>query len=236
MTNGTQWRSWLDNDKWFSELPGSLQDSLLTVMRQRRVTPGKRVFEYGKPACGLYALLDGSIRFNDLKSQQQWQPQPTQVRPYWFGEVSLFDEQPRLRDAYAEGQVILLHLPQAPLQALLRDHPHYWRWFGQLLGRKLGLMVPPPDELRLMPTKERVAFRLLMLAEGYGDMDRSTRVVPVHDILSRRRLGLLPEVVERVIAEFAERGILRGEHDAIHILDTDRLRKAALHRLTPLIA
>jgi CRP/FNR family cyclic AMP-dependent transcriptional regulator len=236
MTNGTQWRSWLDNDKWFSGLPGSLQDSLLIVMRQRRVTPGKRVFESGAPACGLYALLDGSIRFNDPVSQQQWRPQPTLVRPYWFGEVSLFDDLPRRHDAYAEDQIILLHIPQASLEAVLQAHPHHWRGFSQLLGRKLGLTVPHPDEVTLMPTDERVAFRLLLLTEGYGDMNRSVRVVSIHDVLSRRRLGLAPEVVDRVIAQFAERGILRRDHDSICILDTDRLRKAALHRLTPLLA
>ncbi len=232
MTNGTQWRSWLMNDHWFNELPASLQDSLLVGLRQRRVTPGKLIFERGEPACGLYALLAGTIRFNDLKLQRQGAAPTASVRPYWFGEVSLFDDRPRLHDAYAEDHVILLQMPQASLVELLQQRPQHWRSFGKLLGRKLGLAVPLPEQLTLLPTEERVAFRLLMLTEGYGEIDRSARIVSITDVLSQRALGLASEVVDRVLAQFVERGIIRRDHDFICVLDTDRLRKAARHRLT----
>jgi CRP/FNR family cyclic AMP-dependent transcriptional regulator len=232
VTNGTQWRSWLDNDQWFNDLPASLQDSLLVGMRQRRVTPGKLIFERGEPACGLYALLAGSLRFNDHKQQRQWVPPAKGARPYWFGEVSLFDDRPRLHSVYAEDQVILLQMPQAPLDHLLQHSPQHWRSFGKLLGRKLGLGVPPPEQVTSLPTDERVAFRLLLLTEGYGEIDRSVRIVSIKDLLSPRGLGLTPEVVDRVLAQFAGRGILRRDHDFISVLDTDRLRRAARHRLT----
>ncbi|MFY1665640.1 Crp/Fnr family transcriptional regulator [Pseudomonas sp. Pseu.R1] len=232
MTNGTQWRSWLDNDHWFNDLPASLQDSLLTGMRQRRFTPGKLIFQKGEPACGLYALLDGSLRFNDVNQQSKWLSPVVTARPYWFGEVSLFDDRPRLRDVFAADQLILLHMPQAPLDQLLKDQPRYWRYFGDLLKRKLGLGVPLPDQMTLLPTDERVAFRLVMLAQGYGDMDQSVRIISRVDLHSQRCLGLVPEVVDRVLEGFAERGLLRREHDFISELDIERLRKIAQHRLT----
>lgn len=237
VTNGTQWRSWLVNDHWFNDLPASLQDSLLLGMRQRRVTPGKLILKRGEPACGLYALLAGSIRFGEIKQQRQWlAPQSTSTRPYWFGEVSLFDDRPRRHDVYAEDQVILLQMPQAPLNQILEQNPRYWRWFGELLARKLGLGVPPLDQITLLPTDERVAFRLLMLSEGYGEIDRSVRIVSVHELASKRCLGLTPEVVDRVLGQFAERRIIRRDHDFISVLDTDKLRKTARHRLTQLSA
>lgn len=237
MTNGTQWRSWLVNDHWFNDLPAALQDSLLVGMRQRRVTPGKLIIRRGEPACGLYALLAGSVRFNDVKQQRHWlPPQTASKRPYWFGEVSLFDERPRLHDVYAEDHVIFLQMPQASLNQILEHNPRYWRWFGQLLAGKLGVGVPSRDEMTLLPTDERVAFRLLMLSEGYGEIDRSVRIVSVHDIPSTRCLGLTPDVVERVLGEFARRGIIRRDHDFISVLDTEKLRRAASHRLTQSIA
>ncbi|WP_341961286.1 Crp/Fnr family transcriptional regulator [Pseudomonas sp. RC10] len=237
MTNGTQWRSWLDNDHWFNDLPAALQDSLLTGMRQRRVTPGKLIIKRGEPACGLYALLAGSVRFNDVKQQRHWlSPQTASKRPYWFGEISLFDERPRRHDVYAQDQVILLHMPQAPLDHILDHNPRYWRMFRQLLGSKLGLGVPARDEMTLLPTAERVAFRLLMLSEGYGELDRSVRIVSVHDIPSSRCLGLTPDVIERVLTDFASRGIIRRDHDFISVLDSEKLRRTARHRLTQLLA
>jgi CRP/FNR family transcriptional regulator, cyclic AMP receptor protein len=232
VTNGTQWRSWLDSDHWFNDLPTSLQDSLLVGMRQRRFTPGKLIFEHGEAPCGLYALLSGSIRFNGVKQQRDWLPPAKTPRPYWFGEVSLFDGLPRLHDVFAQDQIIVLHLPHTSLSKMLEDNPHHWRYFARLLGRKLGLEVPPNDQVTLMPTDERVAFRLLLLTEGYGDLDHSTRTVSVNDVLSDTRLGLAPEVVDRVITQFAERGIVRRDGDFICVTDVERLRKAARHRLT----
>lgn len=233
MTNGTQWRSWLINDHWFNDLPASLQDSLLLGMRQRRVTPGKLILKRGEPACGLYALLAGSIRFGEIKQQRQWLAPPSAAtRPYWFGEVSLFDDRPRRQDVYAEDQVILLQMPQAPVNQLLEQNPRHWRWFGELLGRKLGLGVPPLDQMTLLPTDERLALRLLMLSEGYGEIDRSVRIISVHELPSTRCLGLTPEVVDRVLGQFAEHGIIRRDHDFISVLDLEKLRRTARHRLT----
>jgi CRP-like cAMP-binding protein len=236
MTNGTQWRSWLINDHWFNELPALLQDSLLVGMRQRRFTPGKAIFRRGEPACGLYALLAGTIRVNDLKQQRVGVAPAEGRRPYWFGEVSLFDDAPRLHDAFAEDQVILLHMPHAPLKQLLQEHPSLWRCFGDLLGRKLGLMVPPVEQMTLLPTEARVAFRLLMLSEGYGEINRSVRIVSLADMASEQCLGLTEEVVEQVLAQFVARNIVRRDHTFICVLDTDRLRSAAFHRLTGICA
>ena len=232
MTNGTQWRSWFINDRWFRDLPALLQDSLLTGMRQRRVTPGKSIFQRGDPAPGLYALLTGSLRINPLKPQQAGMPPAEGYRPFWFGEASLFDDLPATHDVFAQDAVILLHMAHGPLKQLLTDHPPLWRHFRELLGRKLGLVVPAIEDIILLPTEERVAFRLLMLAEAYGEMDRSVRSVPLADMASNRCLGLSGEVVERVLGQFAERQIVRRDHDLIHVLDTEWLRETALHRLT----
>ena len=232
VTNGTQWRSWLVNDRWFNHAPASLQDSLLTGMRQKRVTPGKLIIKRGDDPCGLYALLAGSVRFNEVSTQRHWLARPTTARPYWLGEVSLFDDRPRRHDVFAEDQVILLHIPREPLDLLLDEHPHHVHAFGKLLGQKLGLQVPSHEQMTLLPTEERVAFRLLVLSEGFGDLDHSQRVIALDDVPSRRCLGLAPDVLERVLATFAERRIIRLDKRRISVLDVDRLRRTARHRLT----
>ncbi|HEY0286439.1 MAG TPA: Crp/Fnr family transcriptional regulator [Pseudomonas sp.] len=232
MTNGTQWRSWLINDQWFNELPAKLQDSLLVSMQQRRVTPGKLIFRKDYPVCGFYALLEGSLRMGRPCQQRQWLPPSHFKRPYWFGEVSLFEDKPRLQDIYAEDQVITLQMPQGSLRELLQGHPEYRRYFADLLGRKLGLRVPPAGQLTLLPTLERVAFRLLMLSEGYGEINCSVRIVSRNDLPSEQCLGLAAESIDRTLEELCERKVIRRDHDFISILDTDKLRHLARHRLT----
>lgn len=232
MTNGTQWRSWLINDQWFNELPASLQDSLLVAMQQRRVTPGKLIFRKDAPVCGFYALLEGSLRVGLPCQQRQWMPAPDFRRPYWFGEVSLFEDKPRLQDIYAEDQVIALQMPVDDLREMLDEHPEYRRYFADLLSRKLGLNVPPAGEFTLLPTLERVAFRLLMLAEGYGLINGAVRIVSRKDLPSEQCLGLTAEVIDRTLEALCERKVIRCDHDFISIPDTDKLRQLARHRLT----
>lgn len=232
MTNGAQWHSWLINDRWFRDLPALLQDSLLTGMRQRRVTPGKSILLRGEPAPGLYALLTGSLRINPGRPQRARSPHAEDYRPYWFGEASLFDDLPATHDVIAQDAVIVLHMADAPLKQLLIEHPTLWRHFRILLGGKLGIEVPAVQDITLLPTQERVAFRLLMLAEAYGGVDCSLRSVMRGDMASTRCLGLTGDVVERVLTYFEERQIVRRDHDRIDILDSEWLRDAALHRLT----
>lgn len=232
MTNGTQWRSWLMSDHWFNELPAKLQDSLLISMQQRRVTPGKLISRPDFPPCGFYALLEGTLRMGLHCQQRQWLPANEFRRPYWFGEVSLFEDRPRLQDIYAEDQAITLQMPLQALRNLLKEHPEFLRYFADLLGRKLGLKVPPAGQFILLPTVERVAFRLLMLAEGYGEINGAVRIVPRKDLPSEQCLGLTDEVIDRTLVELCERKVIRRDHDFISIPDSDKLRRLAKHRLT----
>jgi CRP/FNR family cyclic AMP-dependent transcriptional regulator len=232
MTNGTQWRSWLINDQWFNGLPAHLQDSLLVSMQQRRVTPGKLIFRKEQPVCGFYALLEGSLRMGLPCQQRQWLPPRDFRRPYWFGEVALFEDTPRPPDIYAEDQVITLQMPEQSVRQLLHTHPVYRRYFADLLGRKLGLNVPPAGQFTSLPTLERVAFRLLMLTEGYGEINGAVRIVSRQDLPSEQCLGLAAESIDRTLEALSERNVIRRDYDFISILDTDKLRRLARHRLT----
>ena len=227
MTNGAAWRSRLMADYWFGNLPADLQDSLLAASRQTRRTPGKLLFEKGDPACGLYALLEGAVRLGNA-ADQRLAPRLTHVRlPFWFGEVSLFDGLPRRFDVYSMEQSIFLHIPQATLMDLLEKNPAHWRPFADLLSHKLGLNLLRPERIRLLPAKARVAWRLLMLAEGYGPLSHARRLITFADIDAQRTADLAPAELLEVLRELQQRKILRLDADQVEIFDVDKLRKAA---------
>ncbi len=146
MTNGVSWRSRLLSDYWFSHLPASLQDSLLDAARQRRKTPGRRLFDKGDLPCGVYVLLEGSVRIGGTHEQRLLTHVESTSAPCWFGEVSLFDGLPRRFEVCSLEQSIFLHIPQPFLARLLDRHPEYWRWFAALLSQKVGLPLPNPEK------------------------------------------------------------------------------------------
>ena len=121
------WRARLMTGQWFSHLPVPLQDSLLASARLRRLSSGQLLFKRGDPPCGLYAVLEGSVRIGAVNEQGK-EALLSLVEPaHWFGEICLFDGQPRTHDAFGVGQCVLLHITQATLLKLLDEQPVYWR-------------------------------------------------------------------------------------------------------------
>jgi CRP-like cAMP-binding protein len=227
MTNGAGWRSRLMNDYWFNHLPAALQDSLLDAARQTRKTPGKFLFEKGDEPCGLYALLEGSVRFG-TPIDQRLAPRLEHVRmPYWFGEVSLFDGQPRRFDVYSMEQSIFLHVPQPVLIELLEKNPAHWRPFADLLSQKMGINLLRPERIKTLPAKARVAWRLLMLAEGYGHLSHARRLMTFTEIDAQRTADLSPAELLEVLQDLHQRKILRLGDEQVEIFDVTKLRKAA---------
>jgi CRP/FNR family cyclic AMP-dependent transcriptional regulator len=193
------WRLRLDKGQWFSHLPVSLQDSLLAAARVRRLSPGQRLFKRGDPPCGLYAVLEGSVRIGAVSEQGKEALLSVVESPHWFGEICLFDGQPRTHDAFGLGHCVLLHLSQTVLLTLLDEQPVYWRQLALLMSQKLRLTFINLEQLSLMPTAARLAHRLLMIAEGYGEIDPPRRVLQLPQEQLASMLSLSRQTTNQIL-------------------------------------
>jgi len=221
-------RSRLDKGQWFSHLPVSLQDSLLAAARVRRLSPGQRLFKRGDPPCGLYAVLEGSVRIGTVSEQGKEALLSLVESPHWFGEICLFDGQPRTHDAFGLGQCVLLHIPQTVLLTLLDEQPAYWRQLALLMSQKLRLTFINLEQLSLMPTAARLAHRLLMIAEGYGEIDPPRRVLQLPQEQLASMLSLSRQTTNQILQDLQGQGIVNLKYGEIEILDAQRLRKLAI--------
>src|ERR1700747_1235941 len=117
---------------WFSALPARLAAALVNAAVVLDLKPDQVLFSRGDAPSGLYAVVDGGIRVSGV-SEAGKEALLTLLEPtQWFGEVSLFDGQPRTHDAIAEGETRVLHVPQAALDRMLAAEPGWWRDFGLL--------------------------------------------------------------------------------------------------------
>ena len=83
------------------------------------------------------------------------------------------------------------------------------------------------EETALLPAPVRVARRLLLMADGYGDLRLGTRrVLHVPQEQLAQLLSLSRQTVNQVLKEFEAHGILRLAYGEIELLDF-----AGLHRL-----
>lgn len=171
------WHGRLSSGHWYRHLPAPLQHSLLAHARVRQLTAGQVLFKRGDPPCGLYAVLEGSLRISAVNEQGKEALLSLAQAPFWFGEIAVFDGLLRTHDACAVGPCTLLQVPQAAMLHLLAQSPAYWRDMALLMSQKLRLSFINIEQLSLAPASVRVAHRLWMIAEGYGEIDGSRRVV-----------------------------------------------------------
>jgi CRP-like cAMP-binding protein len=227
MTEFKHHRDLLLTGQWFSQLPAALQDQLLAMAQLRRLGPGQRLFRRGDPPCGLYAVLEGAVRIGSISESGKEALLVLVEPPHWFGEISLFDGQPRTHDAFAEGQVTLLNLPQARLLALLHEQPEHWRDFALLISQKLRLAFIALEEMSLLPAPQRLARRLLMIAEGYGGLGGRRRVIQLAQEQLAMMLALSRQTTNQILKDLEAQGALRLTYGEIEILDVQVLQRAA---------
>ena len=222
-----KWHARLASGHWFSHLPVDLQRSLLAAARLRTLAAGQCLFKRGDPPCGLYAVLEGAVRISAVNAQGKEAVLSLVETPYWFGEICLFDNLPRTHDALAMGPCTLLQVPQAAMLAILEDHSAYWRDVALLMSHKLRLSLINLEQMSLMPAAARLAHRLLMIAQGYGEIDQARRTLqlPQEDLAAM--LGLSRQTTNSLLKALEQQGLIGLSYGAIEVLDLRGLQQAA---------
>ncbi|HEX4917198.1 MAG TPA: Crp/Fnr family transcriptional regulator [Limnobacter sp.] len=219
--------------KWFANLPANLQQALLAQGVVKNFQNGQRLFSRGDCADGLYAVLKGSVQIvgaNRHGAEDKHVILTLIDPPDWFGEICLFDRQPRTHDALADGAVTVFHLRQALLDQLIQDNPAYWREFGLLLTQKVRLIFGAIEDAALLPTPMRLARRLLQMAEGYGirtDSSVSARTLHVSQEKLSAMLAISRQTVNQMLKELEQENLLKLGRGSIEILNLDGLKQKA---------
>jgi CRP/FNR family cyclic AMP-dependent transcriptional regulator len=212
---------------WFSALPARLQEVLLEIAQVQQLSPGQRLFRRGDQPRGLYAVVAGAMRIGAVNQSGKEALLTLVEPPYWFGEISLFDGLPRTHDAFAAEACTLLWVPQARLLALLDQQPQYWRDFALLMSQKLRLTFIALEEISLLPAAPRLARRLLLMADNYGEACGPRPVIHLAQEQLALMLALSRQTTNQILKELEAQGILRLSYGEIEILDLQRLRQAA---------
>lgn len=216
----------LSEGHWFSALPAALQQALLQAAQVQRLDAGQALFRRGDRPSGLYAVVEGAMRIGAVSASGKEALLTLVEPPYWFGEISLFDGQPRTHDAFAEGPCTLLQVPQANLLALLERQPQYWRDFALLMSQKLRLAFIALEEMSLLPAAPRLARRLLLMAENYGEGE-PRRLLQLPQEQLALMLAISRQTTNQILQELQAQGIVRLTYGEIEIVDLPRLRQAA---------
>ena len=219
----------LSRSTWYAGLPEALKDWLIANAQLRRLQSGDRLLARGDAPDGLYCMCSGLLRLTGTTEAGQETILAVVGAPHWFGEIALFDGEPRTHDAWAQTDALLVHIAQKKLEKLLADNPGYWRHFGQLLTQKLRSTYVLVEDLLSLPPTPRIAHRLIEISTGYHTLDGSSRrVVRVTQEHLAAMLALSRQTVNLALRELETMGTIKRSRSAIELVDLAQLKLVAL--------
>ena len=223
-----EYKELLRSGRWFRSIPGDLQDALLGAAVLKRLAAGELLFSRGDPPGGLYAVVDGAMRVSGFAGTGKEALLSLLEPPTWFGEVSVFDGLLRTHDAVAEKPATLVHVAPEWLDPLMAAEPRLWRELGRLLASKTRLAFLMIEDVALAPAAVRLARRLVLMTEGYGEWyDRTRRVLSVRQEQLALMLNVSRQTANQLLKELEGKGMVRLAYGEIEIVDLDGLRQVA---------
>lgn len=217
--------SLLRRGRWFADLDDVLQQALVDAGRVRALKDTERLFSRGDAGDGLHAVLDGALLIMSTSQSGRALMLTRMEPPTWFGEIAVFDRQPRTHDVVADGHSSVLHVPLHALDALLTRQPRLWRDLGLLAALKLRLTFSALEDLAALPLRSRLARRLLLLGEGHGERKSGVqRVLAVTQEQLAAMLSASRQSVNLAVKELEQGGLIRVAYGQVTLLDVDGLR------------
>ena len=190
----------LQTGRWFAHLPPDFAQPLIAMAQLRHLATGEVLFRRGDAPCGLYAVVRGAVSISGTRGRADEARAALLIRlepPHWFGEISVFDNSARTHDAQATEPTPLVHIPHERLQHGLQAHP------------------------------QRLARRLVMMAEGYGQWTaegQSRRVIEISQEQLSLMLAISRQTTNQILKDLESRHLVRVQRGEVEILDLAGLR------------
>ncbi len=171
----------------FRSLPAPLLERLLHALEERAVGAGETVVRQGEAPGPMWIVRSGRLRvFRDEHGERR--PLAYLRRGDWFGELSVFANQPRAATVVAHDACVLLELKPDIFRALIAESPEFAQQIAdrvaqydfrkvarvpldfddELLPSDAGVLASEPERTGAEPEEEETGF-------GFGGARRRAR-------------------------------------------------------------
>jgi CRP/FNR family cyclic AMP-dependent transcriptional regulator len=195
--------------------------SIASLCTRRNLEGDEVLFQKGDKGDALYGVRRGRVRIETGTAGGGRLTLNVLGAGDLFGEVALFDGQPRTADAVAVEASELFMVRRSDFLAFLERQPRVAVRILELLCQRIRWVSDRMEEAVLMPLHARLAKRLCALADDFGS--------EVH--ISQEELGVYVgaarESVNRQLQEWRKAGIIELRRGRISLLDMERLSAAA---------
>uniref|UniRef100_UPI00404B5BB7 Crp/Fnr family transcriptional regulator n=1 Tax=Candidatus Planktophila sp. TaxID=2175601 RepID=UPI00404B5BB7 len=211
----------------FTALEESAAISLHASMDSVKISKGSILFAEGDEGDHLYVILDGKIKLGTSSGDGRENLLSILGPGEMFGELSLFDPNPRTSTATAVTGAKLLSLGQTKLIPWLAENPKVALNLLASLAQRLRRTNEAVGDLVFSDVPGRVAKALIDLGERFGKQTDEGLLVN-HDLTQEelaQLVGASRETVNKALADFAGRNWLKLDGRSVLITDLERLTK-----------
>ncbi|MFM7061372.1 MAG: Crp/Fnr family transcriptional regulator [Actinomycetes bacterium] len=216
-------RRLLDSTELFTAMPPEVLDGLRERAVVERVAKGQAVFDEGDEADRLFVVTEGRIAIASRASDGRETLVAVMEAGGLFGELGLFDGEPRSADARALTDAEVLSVDYASVRAAFEARPELLWLVVRLLAQRLRATDEALADAVFLDVPARTAKRMLELAGGRDEFQ-----LPMTQEDLAGLVGASRERVNKAIAMFTRLGWVettgRGHY---RILDRDSLAQRA---------
>jgi len=206
-----------------ASLPEPDRIRLAQIASPRQYGKGDLLFSQGDPCTGFFLVTEGMVKVFRLSPEGREKVLVVVPAGQTFAEAALFGD--GKYPAYAEAITPskLLFFPKGPFLRLLRDDPDLSFKMLASMATWLKRMVGLIEELTLQSASGRLAHYLLSETAPSGATLRLA--MSKKDLAAR--LGITPETLSRLLADFNAREILQVRGRSLTILNRASLETVA---------
>lgn len=206
----------------FSQWPGDAIARLVSTAELRDVAPGEKVHSSGDRATHLYLIASGSIVFSRVAASGRPFTMGRHAAGDFHGLGPVLTQSNYIHDAVCRERTLIVCIPGSALRELIgNDGRLSFSLFAALESRHLrarDLYVTAS----VASTRARIAD-LIKALSARGNAGRFSAEINLSQGEIAAMLGTRRQVVNRVLREMADSGVLDVQYGRITIIDFDKL-------------
>jgi CRP/FNR family cyclic AMP-dependent transcriptional regulator len=224
--DGAQHADLFESRGWLSEQPAAFRNQLLRMARCISVARGDWVFAIGDAPGGIFGVVSGGIGIEGAGPFHTLRLGHVLRAGSWFGHhPALSPGGRRTQGMRAMEDSLLLHVPLAPLQALMKEDPDAARCVGNMADGGSILAVRIISDLLIPDATQRIAAVLLRVTGAEEGIE------PPHPEgfqITQAELGEKANVsrphVNRMLGELERKGWIAKHYQRLRIVNVEALR------------
>ena len=192
------------------------RETLAREMHLRRFKPNEVIYHRGDPGSAAFVVFSGLVKLMLLDEQGREVIVALRKRGEFFGELALFEETSRDATAVTVGATQVFQLSRASLALVLDRNPRAREYAFHELAERIKALSAKYEDHVFLDVPGRLAKYLL-------EVNRVQPDLPITQDDVAAAIGSTRVTVNKLLAEFEKRGLVRVQRRRLDVVDETRL-------------